>query len=269
MAAAARSAARAGPRSTGPAAPDIKGAMKRLTSVLSAVVLAIGLSVGACSKSVEGETKKWTTYSTRVTELSALYPGFKGALEARKQAAQKLHDAAGTLEGDAKISKLSEANKALMAGFVDDLDDIEAKIKRLREARVEAAAKAGDTTQLGAKVAAEDAQRALDRVDEALKAGAADEAAAAAVLKKIGADLDTAQAALDKVLAVDQAKKDEAAAAKKAEVDAKDADAKAAEAKVAPWTCTYCGSKNTHDKAACESCGAPKAGEAKADPAAK
>ena len=45
--------------------------MKRLTSVLSAVVLATSLLVGACSKSVEGETKKWTTYSTRVTELSA------------------------------------------------------------------------------------------------------------------------------------------------------------------------------------------------------
>jgi colicin import membrane protein len=247
--------------------------MKRLTSVLSAVVLATSLLVGACSKSVEGETKKWTTYSTRVTELSALYPGFKGALEARKKAAQAIHDAADKLDGDAKIEKLAEANTALMGGFVDDLDDLDDKVKRLREARVEAAAKAGDTTQLGAKVAAEDAQKAIDRVDATLKAGAPDEAAATAVLKKIEADLDTAQAALDKVLAVDQAKKDEAAAAKKAEADAKKADADAADAKVAPWTCAYCGTKNAHDHTNCDSCGAAKGetkkADAKADPAAK
>ncbi len=245
--------------------------MKRYTSVLSAVVLAIGLSVGACSKSVEGETKKWATYSTRVTELAAQYPGFKGAIEARKQAAQKLHDAADKLEGDDKIQKLAEANTALMAGFVDELDDLDDKVKKLREARVEAAAKAGDTTKLGAKVAAEDAQKTLDRVDAALKSGAADEAAAAAVLKKIESDIDTAQSAIDKVLEVDQAKKDEAAAAKKAEADAKAADAKAADEKVAPWSCEYCGNKNAHDKTSCESCGAArgKPGDAKADEAKK
>lgn len=241
--------------------------MKRYTKVLSAVMLAIGLSIGACSKSVEGETKKWAAYSTRVTELAAQYPGFKAAIEARKQSAQKIHDAADGLEGDDKIKKLSEANTSLMGGFVHELDDLDDKIKRLREARVEAAAQAGDTTKMGVKVAAEDAQKTLDRIDGVLKSGAADEAAAAAVMKKIAADIDTAQSALDKVLAVDKAKKDEAAAAKKAEADAKAADAKAAEEKVAPWTCEYCGNKNAHDKTSCESCGAAhaKAGEAKGE----
>lgn len=232
------------------------------------VVLSLGLAISACSKSVEGETKRWASNSARVTELGALYPGFKGAIDARAQSAKKIYDAAAGLEGDAKISKLSEANSALMKGFVDELDDLEAKVKSLREARVEAAAKASDGTQLGAKVAAEDAQKALDRVDAALKAGAADEAGAAAVLKKIESDLDTAQSALDKVLAVQQAKKDEADAAKKAESDAKSSAAAADAAKVAPWTCAYCGSKNAHDKTSCDSCGAARAKDEKAAPPA-
>lgn len=233
--------------------------MQRFSRALFVLLTAFMMVVGACSKSVEGETKRWTANSTRVSELSAQYPGFKAAIEARKVAAQKLRDAADGLDGDAKIAKLSEANTALMATFVDDLDELDDRVKRLREARVEAAAKAGDSSsQLGAKVAAEDAQKTLDRIDGILKTGAADEAAAAAVLKKIETDLDTAQAAVDKVLAIDKEKKDEAAAAKKSEVDSKAAaDAKAA-AQVAPWKCEYCGSENAHDDASCKSCGAAK-----------
>jgi colicin import membrane protein len=247
--------------------------MHKLRRTLGAWLTAAALLAGACSKSVEGETRKWTANSARVDELGAQYPGFKSALQARKTAAQQLHDAAGSLDGDAKIEKLAAANSALMAGFVHDLEALEAKVKQLREARVEAAAKAGDQTRLGAKVAAEDAQKALDRVDAALKAGAADEAAAAAVLRKLGDDLDTAQRALDKVLAVDQAKKDEAAAAKTADEAAEAKEAADAAAKVAPWKCAYCDAQNPHDEASCKSCGAPRgdarAGDAKAAEAKK
>src|SRR5690606_8163019 len=119
------------------------------------------------------------------------------------------------------------------------------------------------------KVAAEDAQRALDRADAALKAGAADEAAAAAVVKKIDGDLDTALKALDKVLAVDRAKKDEAAAAKQSEADAKAAAAAAEAAKTAPWKCAHCDSENPHDEGQCKSCGAPRPAAAAPDEAAK
>lgn len=235
------------------------------------VVLALSLAASACSKSVEGETQRWSTGTSRVAELSAQYPGFRGAIEARKAAAQKIHEAAAGLEGDAKIEKLAEANKALMGGFVDDLDDLDDKMKRLRESRVEAASKASDaSSRLGASVAAEDAQRALERAEAALRAGAADEAGAAAVLKKVMGDLDTAQEAVDKVVAADRSKKADADAAKRAD-EAKTADAAAADAAAkAPWKCGYCESENPHDETSCKSCGAPrKSDEAKGDPAGK
>lgn len=228
------------------------------------LLTAAALIFGGCSKSVEGESKRWEANTAQVSVLAASYPGFKAAIEARKAAASKIHDAAAGLEGDAKIEKLSEANRALMQGFVGDLEDLEGRMKKLRESRVEAASKASDdSARLGAKVAADDAQRALDRVEEALKnAGAADEASASAILKKLKGDLDTAQAAVDKVLAVDKAKQDDAAAKQKSEASKKEGDEAAAKAAVAPWKCGYCDSENPHDETSCKSCGAPKDGKA-------
>lgn len=243
--------------------------MHILTRGLLVWTVALAMLAGACSKTVEGESNRWTANTATVAELSAQFPGFKPAIEARKQAAQKIYDAAAGLDGDAKIEKLSEANTTLMNGFVRELEVIDDRMKKLREGRVEAASLAGDSTKLGAKVAVEDAQKALDRAEAALKAGAADEAGAAAILKRVNGDLETAQAALDKLLAVDKAKKDDAAAAQKSEGDAKAAAAAAADAKVAPWKCEYCGNSNTHDKTSCESCGAARAADKAAKPDAK
>jgi len=240
--------------------------MKRPTSLLFELLIATTLIVGACSKSVEGESRKWDSNSVQLAELSATYPGFRPALEARKAAAAKIHDAAAGLDGDAKIAKLSEANTAMMQGFVGELDALDGQMKKLRESRVEVTTKASEATRLGAKVAAEDAQRALDRADTTLKAGATDETAAVAVLRKLKGDLDTAQSALNKVLEIDKAKQDKTADAKQSEASKKTADDAAAAAKVAPWKCSYCSSENPHDGTACKSCGAPRA---EAKPAAK
>jgi len=226
------------------------------------VIMLGALLFAACSKSVEGETQRWATNSAKVDELAAVYPGFKPALDARKATAAPLYDAASPLEGDAKIAKLAEANDALMRGFVGELAALDKKIKELRERRVEAAAGAGDdSTRLAAKIAADDAGRAIDRAEAALKAGAADEAAAAAILKRLHADLDTAKSAIDKVIAADQTKKDDAAKAKDGEDAAKAAQAAAdaAEAaKLAPWKCGHCDSQNTHEHSSCQSCGAAR-----------
>ncbi|HEY8379658.1 MAG TPA: hypothetical protein VIK91_24365 [Nannocystis sp.] len=233
--------------------------MQSLTRVLFLWLTALMLVVGACSKTVEGESKKWTANTAKIAELSAMYPGFKDVLEARKAAAQKVFDAAEGLAEEQKIEKMAEANRMLMAGFVDDLEDLEGEIKELRQKRAEAASKA-DSAELGAKVAADEVQQTLERVEAALKSGATDEAGANAVLKKIVADLKTAEEVVDKVLKADQEKKDAAAAEKKAADEAKAAE----EAKTAPWKCEYCGSSNPHDETNCKSCGAPRAGGDKA-----
>jgi colicin import membrane protein len=244
--------------------------MQDIRKFLFALLTTMLLILPACSKSVEGESRRWEVNTSRVAELEAVYPGFKGALATRKANAQKLYEAASGLGEEQKIEKLAEANKALMAGFVGDLVAIDDKIKKLRERRVEAAAETSEATKLAAQVAAEDAQKAIERAEAALKTGASDEASAAAVLKRVHADLDAAKAALDKVLKADKAKQEKAEAAEK-EAEAAKAKAEAEEAaKVAPWKCEYCSSENPHDATSCNSCGAPKKGADKAaEPAAQ
>lgn len=217
------------------------------------------VSTVSCKKSVEGEQQAWKTNVEQVKGLMATYPGFTPPLEQRMTKATELHDAADSLDGDAKIDKLSEANSALMAGWVRDLQGLDEAMKSLRTKRVEAAAQAGDeSSRLGAKVAAEDAQKALDRAEKALGAGAKDEASATAVVKSVKSDIETAAKAVEAVLKADKSKKDDKAAKEEAK-DAKDAAAKVeADAKVAPWKCEYCGAENPHDEANCKSCGAPK-----------
>ncbi|MCA9706532.1 MAG: hypothetical protein KDK70_11835 [Myxococcales bacterium] len=220
---------------------------------------AVLLLLGGCKKTLEGEQSAWTANVDKVNAMMAQYPGFKPALEQRLESAKKVHGEAEALSGEAQVEKLASANSTLMRGFVGDLTKVESSMKELRGKRVEAAAKAGDaSSRLGAKVAAEDAQKALDRAEAALKAGAKDEASADAVLAKVRADLDTAEAAVDKVLEADKSKKDEAKQADETK-KADEAKAKAdADAKVAPWTCEYCGTENPHDESNCKSCGAPK-----------
>jgi hypothetical protein len=233
--------------------------MTTVPKLLLAFCAAFLLLFVGCKKTVESQEKAWTANVAQVQALSAQYPGFKPALEARLGAAQGIYDSASELSGEAQIEKLSEANRALSAGFVADLRSLDAKVKELREKRVQAAAQAGDeSSRLGAELAAEDAQKALDRAEELLKEGAKDEAAATAVLKKIHGDLDTARTAVDAVLKADAAKKSEQAAAEEAK-SAADAKAKEeAEAKVAPWTCEFCDGQNPADETSCASCGAAR-----------
>lgn len=223
-------------------------------------------AVAACSKSVEGEQKKWDANVAQVRALTAKYPGFKAALEGRLARAQTIYDAAGSLGDEAKIEKMSEANNTISAGFVHDLEHLDETLKKLREARVEAAAKAGDeSSRLAAKVAADDAGKTIDRVDATLATGAKDEAGADAVLKKIVADIATAQSAIDKVVKVDRDKADDA----KAKADAEAKSKVEAEAKVAPWKCPYCGAENSHEHGACTGCGAPRSDKKSGDSKAK
>jgi hypothetical protein len=232
--------------------------MAKLHNTLLALFAAILLVIG-CAKTVEGESKAWTANVAKVNELMAQYPGMKPALEARLTAATKTWDAAQSMSGDAQIDQMAKANSELNAGFVNDLQDLEGKLKKLRESSVEVAAKAGDdSSRLGAKVAAEDAQKTVARVEKTLADGAKDEASATAVMKKVIADIGTAQSAIDKVSAVDKEKTDKKADDAKAATDKAAADKAATEAAVADWTCEYCSTKNTHDAATCSSCGAPR-----------
>jgi hypothetical protein len=183
----------------------------------------------------------------------------KPALDARLAAAKATYDSAASLEEKAKIDAMAAANTALMGGFVSKLKNVEPSLAKLRESRVSAASMAGDeSSRLAAKLAAEDAQKTIDRVEKTLKDGAKDEASATAIVDKVTTDIETSQKAVDKVLENDKKKAD----AKTADKAATDAAATKTEgdkaAAVADWTCEYCDAKNKHDALTCSGCGAAK-----------
>ncbi len=239
--------------------------MTALRYVLLSFLLLPLLAFGGCKKTVENQTAAWKSNVASVESMMAKYPGFKPALQARLDEAKPIHEAATSLEGDAAIDKLSSANSTLMKGFVRDLDKVDDMTKKLREARVDVTAKAsGKSIREGAKVAAADAEKALERTEAALKKGAKNPKDADAIVKKIISDLETAQKALDKVTGA-QSDKDNK---EQADKDAKDKDAKDAKEAVADWKCEYCGKMNAHDHKDCGGCGAPKTGK-KPDEAAK
>lgn len=217
------------------------------------------LFVTGCSKSVEGESQKWTANVAEVNGLGAKYPGMKPALDARLAAAKTTYDSAASLEEKAKIDAMAAANTALMGGFVGKLKNVEPSLAKLRESRVAAASMAGDeSSRLAAKLAAEDAQKTIDRVEKTLKDGAKDEASATAIVDKVTTDIETSQKTVDKVLEGDK-KKTETKDADKAAAGAAAAKAETDKAAaVADWTCEYCDAKNKHDATTCSGCGAAK-----------
>jgi chromosome segregation ATPase len=218
------------------------------------------LIVTGCAKTVEGESKKWEANTAEVNALGAKYPGMKPALDARLTSAKATWDSAtGLSDEKAKIDAMAAANTALMAGFVTKLKNVEPSLAKLRESRVSAASLAGDeSSRLAAKLAAEDAQKTIDRVEKTLKDGAKDEASATAILDKVTTDIETAQKAVDKVLEGDKKKADQKNADKAAaDAAAAKADADKAAA-VADWTCEYCDGKNKHDATTCSGCGAAR-----------
>jgi hypothetical protein len=217
------------------------------------------LLLSGCAKTVEGESKKWDANVSEVNGLAAKYPGMKPALDARLAAAKATWDSAAALEEKAKIDAMAAANTALMGGFVTKLKNVEPNLAKLRESRVAAASKAGDeSSRLAAKLAAEDAQKTIDRVEKTLKDGAKDEASATAILDKVTTDIETSQKAVDKVLEGDK-QKTEAKTADKAATDAAAAKTEADKAAaVADWTCEYCDAKNKHDATTCSGCGAAR-----------
>ncbi|WP_428262386.1 zinc finger Ran-binding domain-containing protein [Haliangium sp.] len=236
------------------------------------VSLAALLCAAACSKSVEGEGKRWQRNLNSVKELSVLYPGFKGALEAQRATAEAAMKEAEAISGEEqRIEKMAAANQLLDGGFVGQLADVDRTTKKIRELIVTVSGKTKDEAdRLSARQAAESAERVLSEVQTTLARGAPDPAAAAVVLKKVSADLRAATSNLDKVARAvrDKERKDEEANAKagqggdKAAAGATDPKGAGGTAPAAAtWTCEYCDHQNAAEATTCSNCGAarPKA----------
>jgi hypothetical protein len=213
------------------------------------VVLAVALVASAgCKKSVKGEESRWKRANQQAGEMAALYPGFKTAIDERRTAASKIHDAAQKLDDEkAKIAKLAEANELLDRGFIDQLGKVDEQLKKLQAAIVDAK---GAEVEGAGKARADEAiaqvKRTLSGVEATLKKGAPNAVAAQAVMNKVDKDLTAARALLAKAaptVAPPQAVADPAAA------DPPEPQ---------PWTCEYCDHANDPEATTCTNCGAAR-----------
>lgn len=214
----------------------------------------------ACKKTEKGESKRWESGLSSITELSATYPSFKSALSEQRQTAETAMKAAEAQEDKKKrISAMSKANALLSGGFVGLLKETDARIKATRKSLVAAV---GETRTEEEKRVFEAAKVQVDStlasVEVMLKSGAIDAASATAVMNKIDGDLKFAEEALGEVSkSVDDRKAAESKTA--AETQASEAAAaKAAAEQVAPWTCEYCSHENSHDAKTCTNCKAAR-----------
>ncbi len=215
-------------------------------------IVGIGLLLFAalgCKRSVEGETRAWERNTAKIRELKLLYPGFEPALNERMRAAEELYNAARQApEEKTRADRMAAANTHLMSGFVTTLDRIVGVLKRTRQKAVDAAGKGTDEgSRYALKVAVEDAQRAVERVESTLRQGAKDVAAAEAVVSRALSDLETAERSLDRAIA-------------NATPRSKTPENTSVPTEKPPpsWKCEFCGNANDAVKRECRSCGAPK-----------
>lgn len=218
------------------------------------------LGLFACKKTEKGESQRWESSQTAITQLSATYPGFKAALaEQRSNAEAAMTEAKKVEAKKARIEAMSKANNLLSGGFVGNLKGADKRIKDLRQEMV---ALAGDATAEDEKKVLAEAKLQVDKtllaVDKSLSTGANDVAGAGAILSKVDADLKFAATTLEQVRkrVSDRKSAEQTATAEKSAGD-KAATEAAAEA-VAPWTCEYCSHENPHDATTCSNCKAAR-----------
>jgi len=223
------------------------------------VLLMATFALAGCSKTVEGESKRWQQTERKARELATLHPGFKTAIESQLSDAKKQLDAAQKAGGEAAADQMAKANQAL-ARLTSPLGQIDRQIKALEKKSVQLTSAAKDeTARMTAKQATEQAGRAITDARAILKRGATTPNEAATLLKKAQSDLRSADSTLSKLIRASKAAKKTANT--KAMGAAGAAAGAAAPTKAAPppaqaWTCEYCGSKNDAKVHKCASCGA-------------
>jgi chromosome segregation ATPase len=223
------------------------------------VVLGLALvALPACKKSVEGESKRWSSTTQRVQELQALYPGFVAPLKEQLKKAEAVMEAAkGLSDEQAKIKKMAEANSAALEGFAGQLGSVERLQKQIREKITTATTGVTDKNdRFAAKQAADDAQRVMRLADETLKTGATEIVGANAIVRKVESDLSTADRNLDRV--IDAAKAKQKAATTKTPEAKGGTTPAAGPAAPARWKCSYCSNSNDPTAAKCTNCGAAR-----------
>lgn len=175
---------------------------RRARNALILLLLAVGLLLGACAPSVDGEKKTWDRNNKEAAALAAAYPSFKAAIDGQQTAAQKSWEAAGKAGSDEEKAKgMKGANETLgkLVGRLNEVkykgEGLEKTIEKLGTLKLPKA----DST--GRSEAMTKAREALAEVGKAMsEARPTDEATAMAVLEPIISKLISANGAAQRAL---------------------------------------------------------------------
>jgi hypothetical protein len=238
-------------------------------------MLALAVAVAAvpgCKRTVEGEDKAWKANLQKLGELQALYPAFSGAIAEQRTRADEAMSRARE-EGDPKVAakKMADANDLVDGGWIGKLRRLESRERSLRS-RVMTAA--NEASYGGARVAADDADRILTRVESALRMGAPDALSADVVLRRIDGDLSSAASNIDHIISLARERREQEDRDRDRSRDVGSGSSRRgalppanlpAQVQKASWTCEYCGRTNDGDATKCAGCkaarGAAKAGK--------
>lgn len=224
------------------------------------VLLSLAALIPACSKTVEGESKRWTRNTQQIQKLSALYPGFAAPLKVQLATATTAMESAKKVsDKEAAAKAMSSANGLLSGGFVGKLSNLDGKIKKVQSAATTAATAAADKTdRMAARQVSDAAKQVVKEVKAVLKKGAKDVASAGAILDKADSDLKAAQKNLKTVIDAAKKKKESKEKVKEEKKDEVKKDEVKKEKAKAKWKCSYCDHMNDPAAGKCTECGAKK-----------
>lgn len=102
--------------------------MKKIALFLFALI-----TLWACKKTVEGETRNWEANVSKLKKLRATYPAFASVLDDElKRAEAKWKEAQGIGNEEEKIKKMSDANYTFTQGFVYELSNLETRMETMK-----------------------------------------------------------------------------------------------------------------------------------------
>ncbi len=237
-----------------------------LRKVASVLLCATVAWCTGCSKSVEGEGKKWDRNKEAALEMKVRYPAFATIVQTEvDSAADKMTSAQAESDDDAKIAKMDEANVALTKGVVGKLQRIDQKQKKIKKEIVTVTTKAKDEgDRLAAKTVASEATQALAAAKQKLDKGSEDASAAGMLLQIVDTDLTAVLKNIDRVgakirsNAAKTGKQTPPKATPGSKTGKTTPNAKTTPVTTATWKCQYCKNQNKASKVKCASCGAGK-----------
>lgn len=215
--------------------------------------------IAACKKSVESEKRSWDVNLREANELKYEYPTFTDVINDQIKVAEAVMNESQTISDEKmKIQKIAEANALLNTAFVRNLKEIKTLKYSVRTKSTEARGlKLEYNEMMSANQAISDGERAVYDSDMKLKNIVNSRSDADALSGLVLADLKTAVANLDRVIAKVkerenlEKKKIEQAAAEKTAVEKQKTEA------AQPIKCSYCGVLNLATAVNCKACGAP------------